>query len=156
MLAEDAETIASATAMLLDDGERRRELAARARAFAAEHYSAEAYGRRLEAVYEEVASRPEAPMTSGYGALMSAQDILVSVVIPTHQRRELLRRALAALGRQDLPADSFEVIVSIDGSTDGTSEMIETYTAPYTLRSVQGPRRGRGGGVQRRDRARER
>ncbi len=74
---------------------------------------------------------------------MRPQDLLVSVVIPTHQRRELLRRALEALARQDLPADSFEVIVSIDGSTDGTREMLEAFGAPYALHTEQGPRRGR-------------
>jgi GT2 family glycosyltransferase len=67
----------------------------------------------------------------------------VSVVIPTHQRRAELRRALQSLFRQTVPADSFEVIVSIDGSTDGTSEMLDSFDAPYTLRTVAGVRRGR-------------
>jgi glycosyltransferase involved in cell wall biosynthesis len=68
---------------------------------------------------------------------------LVSVVIPTHQRRELLRCALEALTRQDLDPASFEVIVSVDASTDGTLEMLERFDAPYVLRSVTAQGRGR-------------
>jgi hypothetical protein len=44
------------------------------------------------------------------------------VVIPTHQRRELLRRAIASVLAQTNP--DFELIVIDDGSTDGTKEMI--------------------------------
>ena len=69
--------------------------------------------------------------------------VLVSVVIPTHQRGDLLRRELEALARQDMPPDSFEVIVSIDRSTDGTHEMLETFALPYALRIVEAPRLGR-------------
>jgi GT2 family glycosyltransferase len=74
---------------------------------------------------------------------MTSGQMLVSVVIPTHQRRELLRRALSALISQELPANSFEVVVSIDGSTDGTCELTQGFDAPYTLRTIVAPRRGR-------------
>lgn len=39
----------------------------------------------------------------------------VSVVIPTYRRPELLERCLAALRRQTLPADAFEIVVVHDG-----------------------------------------
>jgi GT2 family glycosyltransferase len=68
---------------------------------------------------------------------------LISVVIPTHQRRASIVRALDALTRQDLPADAYEVVVSVDGSEDGTREAIAAFDAPYALRIVHGPRRGR-------------
>jgi GT2 family glycosyltransferase len=68
---------------------------------------------------------------------------LITVVIPTHQRRASILRALAALARQDVPNGEFEVVVSIDGSEDGTREAIAEFDAPYGLRTVQGPRRGR-------------
>ena len=67
----------------------------------------------------------------------------MSVVIPTHQRRASILRALAALAQQDIPSDSFEVVVSVDGSNDGTDEAIAAFDAPYTLRVIHGPRRGR-------------
>lgn len=46
-----------------------------------------------------------------------------SVVIPTHNRRDLLRRCLGAVLNQDYP--DYEVIVVDDGSTDGTGEMVQ-------------------------------
>lgn len=67
----------------------------------------------------------------------------VSVVIPTYQRRESVVRALAALAQQELPPERFEVIVSVDGSTDGTLAAVEAYDAPYTLRAVGQPHAGR-------------
>jgi glycosyltransferase involved in cell wall biosynthesis len=48
---------------------------------------------------------------------------LVSVVIPTYQRRALLELALGALARQEMAAGQYEVVVSVDGSDDGTREM---------------------------------
>ena len=68
---------------------------------------------------------------------------LVSVVIPTHQRRQLLRRALVALAGQDLSADVFEVVVAVDRATDSTEEMLEEFQAPYALRWVRAIRPGR-------------
>jgi len=68
---------------------------------------------------------------------------VVSVVIPTHQRREALRAALESLSRQSAPAGSYEVVVSIDASTDGTVEMLEGFEAPYELRWVSPRSRGR-------------
>src|SRR4051812_8618211 len=44
----------------------------------------------------------------------------ISVVIPTYQRRASVQRALRALSRQTLQPEYYEVIVAIDGSTDGT------------------------------------
>lgn len=69
----------------------------------------------------------------------------LSVVIPTFNRRESILRALAALERQDLPPDEFEVVVAVDGSDDGTGEALAAQAPPYRLRTVDGPRRGRAG-----------
>jgi glycosyltransferase involved in cell wall biosynthesis len=52
-IAEDGETFAKAVAGLLKDDGARRQLGASARAFVAEHFSPQAYARRLEAVYED-------------------------------------------------------------------------------------------------------
>ena len=67
----------------------------------------------------------------------------VSVIVPTHQRCATLRRALVALSHQTVPAEAFEVIVAVDGSTDGTVEMLAVFEAPFSLRIVVGPQRGR-------------
>jgi glycosyltransferase involved in cell wall biosynthesis len=68
---------------------------------------------------------------------------VVSVVIPTHQRRDELHRALLSLAEQTAPPSAYEVVVSIDGSTDGTAEMLATLPVPYTLHVADGPQRGR-------------
>jgi glycosyltransferase involved in cell wall biosynthesis len=67
----------------------------------------------------------------------------VSVVIPTFERCSSVQRALRALGRQTLPCDAFEVLVSIDGSTDGTAEMLDRQQVSFPLRTVRQPHRGR-------------
>ena len=46
--------------------------------------------------------------------------MFVSVVIPTHDRRALVLRAVEALLRQDYPRAQYEVIVACDRCTDGT------------------------------------
>lgn len=55
-IAEDSAGIAAATAELLDDEPRRRELGRRAREFAERHYSPSPWAARLEVVYEEARS----------------------------------------------------------------------------------------------------
>jgi GT2 family glycosyltransferase len=67
----------------------------------------------------------------------------ISVVIPTYQRCAGLQRALHALSRQTLPADQYAVIISIDGSQDGTQEMVSRFASPYQLCSIWQPNQGR-------------
>ena len=75
----------------------------------------------------------------------------VSVIIPTYNRKSLLRETLASLAKQTYPGDCFEVIIVDDGSTDGTEEII-TETFPFTLRYFwqgnQGDAAARNVGVQ--------
>jgi GT2 family glycosyltransferase len=67
----------------------------------------------------------------------------VSVVIPTHQRRDSLARALRSLATQSVAPASYEAVVSVDASSDGTLEMLESFDPPYALRWVESPARGR-------------
>ncbi|NYZ75679.1 glycosyltransferase family 2 protein [Candidatus Micrarchaeota archaeon] len=46
-----------------------------------------------------------------------------SIVVPTYNKKEKLARFLSAVMCQDYPKDKFEVIISDDGSTDGTSQV---------------------------------
>lgn len=66
-----------------------------------------------------------------------------SVIIPTYNRRELLRRTLLSLADQTYPADRFEVVVVDDGSADGTEQMVRELKLPYSLTYVRQPNRGR-------------
>jgi GT2 family glycosyltransferase/peptidoglycan/xylan/chitin deacetylase (PgdA/CDA1 family) len=63
----------------------------------------------------------------------------VSVVIATYNRRDSLRATLESLFEQDPPAD--EIIIVIDGSNDGTSEMLRGL-ARESLHVIEQPNRG--------------
>lgn len=51
---------------------------------------------------------------------------MVSVVIPTHNRADLLSRAIDSVLRQDIKED-MEIIVVSDGSTDETADVVKKY-----------------------------
>jgi glycosyltransferase involved in cell wall biosynthesis len=66
----------------------------------------------------------------------------LSVVIPTHNRREFLRGCLDSFEQQSAPAGTFEVVVVIDGSTDGTAEMLSDFAPSFELSVMTQPRAG--------------
>ena len=57
----------------------------------------------------------------------------LSVVVPSHNRCGPLRELLLALSAQSYPADKFEVVVGLDGSTDGSAEMVRSLDLPYRV-----------------------
>jgi glycosyltransferase involved in cell wall biosynthesis len=57
----------------------------------------------------------------------------ISVIIPTYNRDKILRETLVELTRQTLPADEFEVIVSDDGSSDGTRETVNSLSGQLQM-----------------------
>jgi len=60
----------------------------------------------------------------------------ISVIIPTYNRKNLLRHTIFALINQGI--DSYEVIICDDGSNDGTKETVEklknNFKLPFDLR----------------------
>ncbi|TMF22688.1 MAG: glycosyltransferase, partial [Chloroflexi bacterium] len=46
--------------------------------------------------------------------------LTASVAMPTFNRREILLQTLASLERQSVEPSRYEVLVCVDGSTDGT------------------------------------
>ena len=52
---------------------------------------------------------------------------MVSVVIPTYNRKDMLKECLDSLFNQTYPKDKYEIIVVNDGSTDGTEEVLKEY-----------------------------
>lgn len=63
-------------------------------------------------------------------ALEWAEAVLLSIVVPVYNERELLPRALARILAAALPDGvTREVIVVDDGSVDGTREWLETFAA---------------------------
>ncbi|WP_054031288.1 glycosyltransferase [Desulfatitalea tepidiphila] len=67
---------------------------------------------------------------------------LISIIIPTYNRSQILIKCLEALSKQSLPADKFEVLVCDDGSTDGTEAIVKAHTALFTMRYLRQQNRG--------------
>lgn len=68
----------------------------------------------------------------------------ISVVLPTFNRLDRLKRVLAALEKQEFPKDQFEVIVISDGSTDGTDAYLQTVKTEIRLIPIFQPNQGPG------------
>jgi glycosyltransferase involved in cell wall biosynthesis len=60
-----------------------------------------------------------------------------SVIMPTFNRRDSVRHCLESLGRQSFPMSGIEVIVAVDGSTDGTAKVLRALELPYSLTVVE-------------------
>jgi dolichol-phosphate hexosyltransferase len=77
---------------------------------------------------------------------MSRPDL--TVVMPVYNERETVERAISGVLEADV-APSFELLVIDDGSTDGTSEILEQTTWPDEVRLLRHDRnRGKGTAVR--------
>lgn len=81
---------------------------------------------------------------------LSASQLDVSVIIPTYNRKKMLRETLDSLAQQTFPFARFEVIVVDDGSTDGTEEIAKAefpFQLHYLRQKNQGDAVARNTGV---------
>ncbi|HLJ60073.1 MAG TPA: glycosyltransferase [bacterium] len=68
----------------------------------------------------------------------------ISVVIPTFNSRDVLRRTIAELTAQTFPKNAYEIVIADDGSTDGTAAMVaDAQRGPVAVRYVAQPNVGR-------------
>ena len=79
---------------------------------------------------------------------MAAGDVLnpapqLSVLIASHNRRQLLGRCLQALAAQTQDPAEFEVIVADDGSSDGTAAALAALQTPFELRVIEHEKAGK-------------
>jgi glycosyltransferase involved in cell wall biosynthesis len=67
---------------------------------------------------------------------MHFKNMFVSVIIPTRNRKDLLKNNLESIFNQSYPINRYEIIVVDNSSIDGTAEMINVLQSknPYTLR----------------------
>jgi GT2 family glycosyltransferase/peptidoglycan/xylan/chitin deacetylase (PgdA/CDA1 family) len=68
-----------------------------------------------------------------------------SVVIPTYQRRSIVVRTVRAFEAQK--GGDFEVVVVVDGSTDGTAQALRDLREPFPLTVIEQPNGGRAAAV---------
>lgn len=77
---------------------------------------------------------------------------MLSVVVPTRNRAQLLDHCLKALANQDLPPSEYEVLVIDNGSTDETRSVAQSYryrgNIRYLYESTPGLHVGRHAGLQ--------
>lgn len=70
----------------------------------------------------------------------------MTVVIPSYQRRESLRRLLEVLalelGASRVLRVGLDLVVVLDGSTDGSYELVRKFNMPIPLRATTQPNRG--------------
>ena len=64
-----------------------------------------------------------------------------SIVVPTYERRDLVRETVRSLGELKY-GGRFEVIVVVDGSTDGTAAALASLGCPFPLSVIEQPNRG--------------
>ena len=81
----------------------------------------------------------------------------ISVIIPTHNRLDILKKTLDAYNRQTLKKDCFQVIIVDDGSTDGTFDFLKTvqktlqYKIKFFYQKNSGPNAAREKGIEESD-----
>lgn len=70
--------------------------------------------------------------------------IIVSIIVPTYNRKEMLKETLNSLFNQTYPKDNYEIIVCDGGSIDGTEEMVKKriQDSPCVLRYLKEKNRG--------------
>lgn len=76
-----------------------------------------------------------------------------SVIIPTCNRLDILKKCLRCLEEQTLPHADFEVIVVDDASTDDTAAFLQSYQPSFSFRPIiqshrGGPARARNAGIR--------
>ena len=87
------------------------------------------------------AALPPAPRETSARVVESA-DPPLSVTIASYNRRERLAEVLEALGDQSYPSDRYDVVLVLDGSTDGSAEMARGLDIPYRMRVLEQDNRG--------------
>ncbi len=68
--------------------------------------------------------------------------MLTSIVIATYNRRELLAHTLPSVLAQNYPPERYEVVLVVDGSTDGTAEYVRSLNPSCALEVIEQDNRG--------------
>lgn len=66
----------------------------------------------------------------------------ISVIVPTYNRLDRLKRVLDGFEKQTYSLTDFEMVVVSDGSSDGTDDYLRTLSTPLRLTAVFQPNQG--------------
>ncbi|VVB89285.1 Glycosyltransferase AglE [uncultured archaeon] len=78
----------------------------------------------------------------------------VSIIVPTYNRKDLLKKSIESLLNQTYPKNKYEIIIVDDGSTDGTEKLVKELMgqAPDKIKSFtqdnKGPASARNIGIK--------
>jgi glycosyltransferase involved in cell wall biosynthesis len=64
---------------------------------------------------------------------MNLAEATISIIIPTHNRVDSIKRLLDKLSLQSCPVSLMEVIVVADSCTDATVSLLQNYKTPFKL-----------------------
>ena len=154
----DSRSLAQQMRRVYTDRDTSVAIGALARTGAIERFSWDSAASRLVDVAEGLRAnraRPASPTAKAPDDNRSPYwlGLRMSVVVPTHNRKEKLLTCLEALERQSILPQEFEVIVVDDGSTDGTKEALDARAFPFALRYFRqdnaGPGSARNLGIER-------
>jgi len=98
--------------------------------------------RRSRRTIEPIALPAARPPADERLIVLGADVPSLSVVVPSTDRRALLEQVLHGLAGQRYPADRFEAIVVLDGTSDDSAEMLRSLELPFRLRVVEPPESG--------------
>lgn len=98
--------------------------------------------RRSRRSIEPIALPPRREPADDRLIVLGADAPSVSVVVPSADRRPLLEQVLRGLARQRYPADRFEAVVVLDGTSDDSAEMLRSIDVPFPVQVVDLPKSG--------------
>src|SRR4051812_26710425 len=76
---------------------------------------------------------------------MTNGTLAISVVVPTYNRRDIVTRSLETMFDQTISSDNYEIIVVVDGSSDGTAEALRGMKPSCRFRIIEQENRGSAG-----------
>ena len=120
----------------LDRG-RARLLAVQTRGIALGAWRGRGALKDLAAPAIEPAAAPAGPRVT-----LAAEPPTVSVVLASRDRKDQLLTTLRALAAQGFPAGRMEVVLVLDGATDGSAEAVRALETPWSLRVEEQPGQG--------------
>jgi glycosyltransferase involved in cell wall biosynthesis len=79
----------------------------------------------------------KAEMTSVSKASTTIRDLKCSVIIPTYNRSDLLKKSLDSVVSQNFPPSLYEILVVDNGSTDNTRAIVEFFAGNHKEHNIR-------------------